>query len=200
RQSSAARPELTQRDPLNVLVARQSRLRLEAETIRDVMLASSGLLVRKVGGPSVRPPQPPGIAELTYGSTNRWTESTGPDRYRRGLYTWFQRTAPFPMLMTFDAPDGNLCCVRRDRSNTPLQALTMLNDVTFVECAQALGSRLDAAPTTEPRERIRLGVRLGLCREPTAMELSRFQQLFVELKALCQAEPEKAARLAGENK
>src|SRR5581483_2634292 len=100
RQSSKARPGLQQRDPLNVLLARQSRLRLEAETIRDVTLATSGLLVRTVGGPSVKPPQPAGISELTYGSGIKWVVSKGPDRYRRGLYTWFQRTSPYPMLMT----------------------------------------------------------------------------------------------------
>jgi hypothetical protein len=108
RQSSAARPELSGRDPYNRLLARQSRLRLEAEVIRDVTLASSGLLAPRVGGPSVRPPQPAGIAELTYANAGRWTESTGADRYRRGLYTFFRRTSPYPGLMTFDAPDSNL--------------------------------------------------------------------------------------------
>ena len=96
-----------------MLLARQVRQRLEAEIVRDVTLAASGLLVRTVGGPSVRPPQPAGISELTYAGSARWVESTGPDRYRRGLYTWFQRTSPYPMLMTFDAPDSNVCCVRR---------------------------------------------------------------------------------------
>src|SRR5205085_10902217 len=91
RQSSAARPELASRDPLNVLLARQNRLRLEAEIVRDNALAASGLLVQTVGGPSVRPPQPAGISELTYAGSARRVESTGPDRYRRGLYTWFQR-------------------------------------------------------------------------------------------------------------
>src|SRR5207253_8193923 len=84
---------------------------------------------------SVRPPQPSGISELTYAGSARWVESTGADRYRRGMYTWFQRTSPYPMLMTFDEPDSNVCCVRRERSNTPLQALTLLNDMVFVECA-----------------------------------------------------------------
>lgn len=200
RQSSKARPDLVQRDPLNVLLAHQTRLRLEAETIRDVMLASSGLLVRKVGGPSVRPPQPPGIAELTYGSTNRWNESKGPDRHRRGLYTWFQRTAPFPMLMTFDAPDGNLCCVRRDRSNTPLQALTLLNDVTFVECAQALGRRLAEQKSGNSGDRVRAAVRFCVNREPTAGEQERLVKLFEDLRSLCQQQPEQAAKLVGKDK
>src|SRR5205814_8694174 len=117
RQSSRLPPELLARDPLNVLVARQARHRLEAEVLRDAALASSGLLARRVGGPSVRPPQPPGIAELTYANSAKWVESTGADRYRRGLYTWFQRTSPHPMLMTFDSPDSTIRCVRRERSN-----------------------------------------------------------------------------------
>src|SRR5204862_7495641 len=130
------------RDPGNVLLARQNRLRFEAEVLRDNALAVSGLLVRRVGGPSVKPPQPPGISELTYANAARWVESKGPDRYRRGLYTWLQRTSPYPMLMTFDAPDGVLSCVRREKSNTPLQALTLLNDAVCVECAQALARRI----------------------------------------------------------
>src|SRR5207247_5412690 len=131
RQSSRLTPALAQRDPLNVLLARQGRLRLEAELVRDAALTASGLLTRAVGGPSVRPPQPAGVSELTYAGSVKWTESSGLDRYRRGLYVWFQRTSPYPMLLTFDAPDGNVCAVRRERSNTPLQALTLLNDAVF---------------------------------------------------------------------
>jgi hypothetical protein len=142
RQSSAARPDLADRDPLNVLLARQARLRLEAEVVRDNALAASGLLTRTIGGPSVRPPQPPGISELTYAGAAKWVETTGPDRYKRGMYVWFQRTSPYPGLMTFDAPDANVCTVRRERSNTPLQALTLLNDAVFVEAAQALVKRV----------------------------------------------------------
>src|SRR6185437_7045276 len=166
RQSSRVTPELLRRDPLNVLLARQSRLRLEAEIVRDVTLAASGLLTRTIGGPSVRPPQPPGISELTYANSARWIESKGPDRHRRGLYIWFQRTSPYPMLMTFDAPDSNVCCVRRERSNTPLQALTTLNDTVFVECAQALGRRMAHEMSGTPEERIRRAFRLCVAREP----------------------------------
>jgi hypothetical protein len=196
RQSSRVTPELLRRDPLNVLLARQARLRLEAETVRDVTLAASGLLTRAIGGPSVRPPQPPGISELTYANSARWIESKGVDRYRRGLYIWFQRTSPYPMLMTFDAPDSNVCCVRRERSNTPLQALTLLNDTVFVECARALGRRI-AARTGRDEERLRHAFRLCLTREPTASELSRLLRLFEELRTLCRANPKEATRLAG---
>jgi hypothetical protein len=197
RQSSHARPDLQNRDPLNVLLARQHRPRLEAEVLRDVALASSGLLNRTVGGPSVRPPQPAGISELTYAGSARWVESTGPDRYRRGLYTWFQRTSPYPMLMTFDSPDSNLCCVRRERSNTPLQALTLMNDTVFVECAQALGKRIVAEEPGGTGERLRHGFRLCMAREPSAAELAVLGRLFEELLQSCRAHPDAAAKLVG---
>jgi hypothetical protein len=196
KQSSAARPELLARDPYNALLARQARLRLEAEVVRDVMLSAAGLLVKRVGGPSVRPPQPPGISELTYASSIRWVESTGPDRHRRGLYTWFQRTSPYPMLMTFDAPDSNLCCVKRERSNTPLQALTLLNDAVFVECAQHLGRRA-LTERTGLDDRLRHAFRLCVARLPTATELARLRQLHDELFALCIADEPAARKLLG---
>jgi hypothetical protein len=209
RQSSKARPELRDRDPLNVWLARQNRLRLEAEVVRDASLAASGLLAPRVGGPSVRPPQPTGISELTYANSAKWPESTGADRYRRGLYTWFQRTSPHPLLMTFDAPDSNVCCVRRERSNTPLQALTLLNDATFVECARALGRQLAAGepgpsgpgcgvPGCSVPDRIRRAVKQCLAREPSPAEAERLERLFGEFRALGQAKPEEAAKLTGE--
>jgi Protein of unknown function (DUF1553)/Protein of unknown function (DUF1549)/Planctomycete cytochrome C len=148
RQSSRTTPDLLERDPYNTLLARQSRVRVDAEVVRDLALAASGLLNPKVGGPSVRPQQPSGVAELGYAGSVKWKTSNGADRYRRGMYTFFQRTVPYPMLMTFDAPDSNATCTRRERSNTPLQALTLLNDPVFVECAQALARRIvrDVAP------------------------------------------------------
>ncbi len=197
RQSSHARPELHARDPYNALLARQVRQRLEAEVLRDVSLAAGGLLVRTVGGPSVRPPQPAGISELTYAGSARWVESQGADRHRRGLYTWFQRTSPYPMLMTFDAPDAVLCCVRRDRSNTPLQALTLLNDTVFVECAQALARRVLAECKADTPARLRHAFRLCTARTPTASELTRLGMLYDELHALCAADIRGAKKLAG---
>jgi hypothetical protein len=200
RQSSQVRTELTSRDPQNVWLARQTRHRLEAEIVRDNALAVSGLLVRTIGGPSVRPPQPPGISELTYAGSARWVESTGPDRYRRGLYTWFQRTSPYPMLMAFDAPDSTVCCVRRERSNTPLQALTLLNDTVFVECAQALGKRLLEEKPVDVPERIRYAFRLCLAREPSSLELERLVQLYQDLLTTCRSNPDAAAKLVGKGK
>lgn len=194
RQSSALRSELAARDPLNVLLARQSRLRLEAEIVRDNALAASGLLVTHIGGPSVRPSQPAGIAELSYAGSVKWTDSSGPDRHRRGLYTWFQRTSPYPMLMTFDSPDSNVCCVRRERSNTPLQALTLLNDPVFVECYQALGARVNS-PAQSVTEGISRAFRLCLARDPTPTELSTLTSLHAEFLRAAKSKPEEAKRL-----
>src|SRR5262249_25403932 len=146
RQSSRVRPELATLDPRNRLLARQTRLRLEAEAVRDVALAASGLLNPKVGGPGVFPPQPDGMYRFTQ-IDKGWKASTGSDRYRRGMYTYFWRSAPHPALVTFDAPDSTTTCTRRNRSNTPLQALTLLNDSGFVEYAQGLAERiLKASP------------------------------------------------------
>jgi hypothetical protein len=200
RQSSKVRPELQQRDPLNVLLARQARPRLEAEIVRDLCLAASGLIQHRIGGPSVRPPQPAGISELTYADSVKWVESKGPDRYRRGLYTWFQRTSPYPMLMTFDAPDSNVSCTRRERSNTPLQALTLLNDPVFVECAQALALRIVREQAGSTADRITHGFRLCLGRDPTVVERDRLLRLYADLLQIHQAKPEAAAKLVGETK
>ncbi len=201
RQSSAVRPDAPKRDPLNVLLARQSRLRLEAETDPRRALAASGLLNRTVGGPSIRPPQPPGISELTYANSAKWVETTGPERYKRGLYIWFQRTSPYPMLITFDAPDSNVCAVRRERSNTPLQALTLLNDAVFVEAAQALGKRvLVESKDATDAERITRTFRLCLGRAPLPAESERLAKLFGHFRTLTAADPDGAAKLLGAHK
>ena len=169
RQSSQVTPTLMQADPENKLLARSSRVRLDAELVRDCALAESGLLSAKIGGPSVFPPQPPGVtSEGTYGPL-AWNVSVGDDRYRRGLYTFSKRTAPYAMFTTFDAPSGEACVARREVSNTPLQALTLLNDQVFVEAAQALGSQIAAQSGTET-ERITLLFRYCLTRPPTTEE------------------------------
>ncbi len=133
QQSSRLTPLLLAKDPENRLLARGPRVRLEAEVIRDSVLRQSGLLCEAIGGASVFPPQPPGVTtEGTYGGL-AWNVSPGRDRYRRGLYTFTKRTAPYAMFTTFDAPSGEVCVARRDVSNSPLQALTLLNDVVFEE-------------------------------------------------------------------
>jgi hypothetical protein len=176
RQSSRVTEDLRQRDPDNILLARGPRMRVEAEIVRDIALTASGLLSRKIGGASVFPPQPPGISELSYGPL-RWTTSTGEDRYRRGMYTFFKRTSPYPGLTVFDAPSSELVCARRIRSNTPLQALTVLNDQVFVEAAQAMAKRvMDEAPDAKSRA-IRV-VRLCLSRAPDDMELEQITSFY----------------------
>ncbi|HVX64398.1 MAG TPA: PSD1 and planctomycete cytochrome C domain-containing protein [Pirellulales bacterium] len=177
RQASEFRPELVERDPNNKLLARQARLRLNAEAIRDAALAASGLLSREVGGPGVYPPQPEGIYRFTQ-QVKYWKVSAGGDRYRRGMYTYFWRSSPYPFLMTFDAPDANTACTRRVRSNTPLQALTLANDRVFLEAAQGLASRvLKESPSPADAERLRQAFRLCLAREPSATENDRLAQL-----------------------
>ncbi|MCB1211383.1 MAG: DUF1553 domain-containing protein, partial [Verrucomicrobiales bacterium] len=142
RQSSKARPDLQVKDPTNRLLARQGRLRLDAEVVRDVSLAASGLLNPKVGGAPVYPPIPDGVMSL--GQVRReWKVSPGADKYRRGLYTFVYRATPPPSMSVFDAPDGFAACTRRIRSNTPLQALTLLNDAAQVEFAKALTNLIE---------------------------------------------------------
>lgn len=189
RQSSKTRSELKERDPENTLIARQTRLRLTAELVRDAALESSGLLNTKIGGPSIRPPQPAGVAELSYGSSVKWPETTGPDRYRRGLYIHFQRTTPYPQLMNFDAPDSNVACTRRSRSNTPLQALNLLNDPVFFESAQAFAIRI---LQEDPPERIDDAFRLALSRDPTSRERDRFAKYLDEQQTFYETNPNAA--------
>ncbi|WP_031498955.1 PSD1 and planctomycete cytochrome C domain-containing protein [Bryobacter aggregatus] len=176
RQASKARADIAERDPDNAWLSRQSRLRLSAESIRDVALATSGLLSMQVGGPSVRPPQPKGVAELVYGNSGKWVESTGADKYRRGLYIVFQRTAPYPMLTNFDAPDMTVACSRRRSSDTPLQALNLLNDPVFYEAAQALAYRVATEAPAETGAKIDYAVQLALGRKASATELTRLKK------------------------
>ena len=172
RQSSRVTPELLERDPQNRFLARQSRARLEAEGVRDVALTASGMLSQKMLGPGVYPPQPQGIYVVTQVS-KQWPESTGDDRYRRALYTYFWRSSPYPMLPTFDAPDANSTCTRRTRSNTPLQALTLANDASFMELAKAFSDRLIREASPDDASRIRYAYQSALARDPNDFELSR---------------------------
>jgi mono/diheme cytochrome c family protein len=172
RQSSAWRADVAARDPLNTLLARQGRFRVEAEVVRDIALATSGLLNPKIGGASFKPPLPADLAQLSYASGLKWKAASGVERHRRGLYIHFQRTVPFPMLMAFDAPESNTTCTRRERSNSPLQALTLLNNEAFVECAEALGRRI-AASSHDTESRPGHGFQLATGRPPTKAELAR---------------------------
>jgi hypothetical protein len=199
RQSANARPELISRDPENTLLARQSRLRLPAELIRDEALAAAGLLDLRIGGPSVKPPQPKGVAELSYQGSVKWVESTGPDRYRRGLYIHFQRTTPYPQLENFDAPSASLSCTRRERTDTPLQALNLMNDPVFFEAAQGLAFRVMREATPGPdggfRERLNYAYTVVLGRPPGAREAERMGKYFDETLQGLQQQPETVAAL-----
>jgi hypothetical protein len=172
RQSSQTRPDLTDKDPTNRLLGRQLRLRLDAEVVRDAALTASGLLSRELGGAGVYPPQADGIYRFTQ-TVKFWAESKGEDRYRRGLYTYFWRSSPYPFLVTFDAPNANVTCTRRVRSNTPLQALTLANDRGFFEFAQALAVATLADVPSGDEDRLRYAFRRCMAREPNVRELVR---------------------------
>lgn len=171
-QSSAPRPDLASTDPGNVLIARQSSLRVPAEIVRDVCLASSGLLNPALGGPGVYPIQNERVTMEAFGS-NTWTGSKGGDQYRRSLYTFMQRTSPFAQSITFDAPAPARICTRRDRSNTPLQALTLLNDPAFFELSQSLAELLLRHGGTRDRDRIQFAFRQCLGRDAAPDEMDR---------------------------
>ncbi|PHS17013.1 MAG: hypothetical protein COA78_03305 [Blastopirellula sp.] len=184
RQSSYARPELHEIDPNNRLIARQSRLRLDAELIRDSALHTAGVLTTKLKGPSVHPPQPAGVMKLTRNPNRRWTASQSEDRFRRTMYTYFWRSTPYPFLRTFDSPESNTSCTRRNRSNTPLQALTLLNEEGFVEAAQTLAVRvLSEMPNASNQDKLQYTFQLCLKREPNAQEMTALTSLLeAELK------------------
>lgn len=179
RQASLARPDLDEIDPRNVLLARQNRIRLDAEIIRDSALAAAGVLNDKIGGPSVYPPQPDGV--MTLGQQSRaWVPNTDADRYRRGMYTFFWRATPHPALTVFDAPDAQTACTRRNRSNTPLQALTLLNDAAFVEMAEALAKRITSDEGMDTPSRIQDAFEICLARAPAPRESEILGRLFAE--------------------
>ena len=195
RQSSHARPELDTRDPANTLLSHMSRLRLPAELVRDQALSASGLIDLRVGGRSVKPPQPKGVAELSYAGSVKWEESTGGDRYRRGLYIHFQRTTPYPQLMNFDAPSASLTCTRRERTDTPLQALDLMNDPVFYEAAQALAFRVMRESTGPFRERLNYAFKITVGREPNQREAERMGKYYDEALRGIQASPASMAAL-----
>ena len=181
QQSAAATIEKMEADPQNRLLSRGPRFRLSAEMVRDQALAVSGLLTHRVGGPSVMPPQPDGIWKSTY-SGEQWKNATGADRYRRALYTYKKRTSPYPAMMTFDSGSGEVCQIRRVRTNTPLQALVTLNDTVYIEAAGALALRMEEASSDLP-ERLSFGFQRVLLRSPDSEELERLVQLYKALQA-----------------
>ena len=199
RQSSRETPELKERDPENRLLARGPRFRLPAELIRDNALAASGLLDDRIGGPSVYPYQPKGLwEEMATGegyTGQTYTESTGRDLYRRSMYTIWKRTVPPAALVTFDAPDREKCTARRSVTNTPLQALVLLNDPTYIEAARFLAGRMTAQGGTSSARRIDLGFRLATGRVPNAQERAVLAKAAQEAMAHYRAHSNEAAEL-----
>jgi hypothetical protein len=197
RQSSKHRADLQAADPTNRLFGRQNRLRAEGEVVRDLHLAAGGLLSEKIGGPSVFPPLPPGVAELSYANNFKWKTSEGEDRYRRGMYTFFKRTSPHPNLISFDCPDANTTKLERESSNTPLQALVTLNNDIFTEASQAMARRVLNEGGENDTDRLTYALRLCIVRVPTQMELARFQQLLNSARDYYKDHPEDAKKLTG---
>ena len=189
QQSAATSPDLLTRDPANQLLARGARYRVDAETVRDIALAASGLLTTTVGGPSVFPPAPDFLfrAPASYGPKT-WFYDLGADKYRRALYTFRYRSVPYPAFDSFDAPSGEISCVRRPRSNTPLQALTTLNESLYLECARELARQIVAEGGQSDDERIRYAFRRCLTRSPAPAEMVTLTKFLEEQKSRFQAE------------
>lgn len=195
RQSSHVTPEMQARDPYNKLFARGSRFRVESEMVHDIALSASGLLSSKLGGPSVFPYQPDGVWDVPY-STDKWIISEGEDRYRRSLYTFLRRSSPYPSMITFDAPSREFCTVRRVRTNTPLQALTTLNDPYFFDAARALAKRIvQETGATDPTSRTTYGFRLCASRRPTQAEVDRLVSFYNKQLDLYQTDPKAASKV-----
>lgn len=194
RQSAAVTADQLSRDPENRLHSRGPRFRLDAEFLRDQALSLSGLLSRKMYGPSVYPPQPEGLWRAAFNGQRTYPTSTGQDAHRRGLYTFLRRTVPYPSMSTFDAPSRETCTLRRVRTNTPLQAFVTLNDPVFVECAQALARRLIAEGGRTPEDRVRFGLKLVTAHPPAAEQIAALTRLYTDELARYAAD-EKSAKL-----
>jgi hypothetical protein len=196
RQSSRVTPVHLAKDPRNRLLARYPRRRLDAEFVRDQALALSGLLAPKIGGPSVYPPQPDGLWQAAFNGERTWSTSKGEDRYRRGLYTFWRRTVPYPSMATFDAPSREICTVRRLPTNTPLQALVTLNDPAYVEMSQALARRLLREGGATPPQRARYALSLALARPPQEAQVRALVSLYEKELAHYRGDAEAAKKLA----
>ena len=184
RQSSKIRPEMVDHPTGNRLLWRQNSFRLSAEAVRDVHLVASGLYDSTIGGPGIRPPLPEFVTEV--GRSVKWPVSKGGDRYRRGMYIFFKRTVPYPMLISFDAPDSSVSCSRRERTNSPLQALTLLNDPVFFECAEVLGKQFAGV---KPGVAVREIFERCLGRGPSGIEVASLLRAHDDLKRLKEIDP-----------
>ena len=196
RQTSKVTPELLEKDPKNRLMSRGPRFRLEAEMVRDQALALSGLLSRKMHGPSVFPPQPDGLWQAAFNGQRTWATSPGEDGHRRGVYTFWRRTVPYPSMATFDAPSREICAVRRMRTNTPLQAFVTLNDPVYVEASQALARRIVAEGGSSVEDRVKFGLKLCLGRPPADEQVKSLAALYQTERDHYAGDPKAALELA----
>lgn len=196
RQDSKITPDLIAKDPYNKLYAHGPRFRVDAETVHDVALADSGLLSNKMFGPPVFPSQPEGVWDIPY-SSDKWIESKDEDKRRRAIYTMIRRSAPYPSLVTYDAPSREFCTVRRVRTNTPLQALTSLNDPFFFDASRAMAKRLMAEGGVSVQERIRYGFLLTAARTPSQSELERVGAFYQRQEEEFKKSPESARKVIG---
>lgn len=192
RQSSKVSPQLLEIDPANRYLARGPRIRLSAEQIRDQALAVSGLLSRKMHGPSVMPPQPEGVWQVIR-NVLRWVPSEGEDRYRRALYTFWRKSSPYPSLIAFDTPSKEYCVSRRIRTNTPIQALVTLNDSTYLEAASALALQMEIKGGDDKSDQIKYGYKAALMREPDEGKQKSLEEFYSETLTYYQENPEERA-------
>jgi len=200
RQASVHRPDCEAVDPLNTKLFRQNRFRVEAEVVRDITLAASGLLSPKIGGPSVFPAMPADLAALSYANSFSWKPSPGEDHYRRGMYTFFKRTIAHPSLTTFDAPDANVACVVRTVSNTPLQSLTLLNNETHLESAIAFAERISREEIVDgpgDADRLARAFRICVARSPQTGELATLERVLARSREWYGMHAEEARALLG---
>ena len=196
QQSSVVDRDALSADPKNQWWARQSRIRVEAEVVRDLALSASGLLDHRIGGPGVYPPQPSGVYAFTQRRAS-WPTSEGADRYRRGMYTFFMRSAPHPMLTTFDSPRFNTTCTRRDRSNTPLQSLTLSNDQSMVELARGFATRIMASSEDSHENRLATAFNIAMSRAPSSLEMVRLTAYWDKVFEDFRQNPDAARALLG---
>ena len=197
RQSSTFRSDLVKRDPYNLLLARGPRMRLTAELIRDNALAVSGQLARKMAGPPVHPPQPEGVWRVTGAVDNTYRTSQGDDARRRGVYTVWRRSAPYPSFVNFDAPDRSACMVKRPRSNTPLQALTLQNDPVYVELACDLADRIVETRPSLPRRAAHARLSLGPHAPPDDSELAQLRVILTQARDRYESDAKTAKQVVG---
>jgi hypothetical protein len=197
RQSSKVTPELGEKDLYNRLLARGPRVRLTAEQVRDQALAVSGLLSSKIGGPSVMPPQPEGVWQVVY-SGLQWKTSEGEDAFRRGLYTFWRRSVPYPSMVTFDSPVREICVSRRIRTNTPLQALVTLNDTVYTIAARGLACQMVTHGGNTLENQLKTGYKLATLKEPSAAKLGILKDLYTKSVAYYKNKPEETEAILGE--